>query len=460
MVGVVRVRRRNGRPASQACLVAAASAGAIVANRGIGGGIGSNGRADGRQGIRREGRPSRHLWLGNVPAESDKPEIERLFGRFGPLESVRVFPGKTFAFVNYLELQHAVAARMGLDGQCEPALSGEKRLIVRYQEELTLVSADSGRAGVNSRGSQAEDPLGFISAAFLVRVVHNDGYPPEPMLNLSNMLNPNNIYYNEELAARYVRMNAGQKAALWAHDVILRATVMEDVATAAAIINADTADGPGHPDTSVSAARLLALARRGNLAAVGPGGAAAGSGFWLPRARAADGPQYRALNSGEGGRDGRIAGGNGLFVVLPTQDALGFQQVANAASLLDLAGAAASVPLGLLEQYGLAPLAATATRPDDAAAVDLLEQQFIAVQQEALLQEHLMAVQQQAALQQEFVTLQQQQQQLMAVLAVAQQTPASLGLELGLVEAMAAIAPPPPQQQQDGLVPRRRELAI
>ena len=50
---------------------------------------------------------------------------------FGPLESVRVFPGKTFAFVNFLEAGDAIAAKAALDGQAAPAVTGTKPLAIR-----------------------------------------------------------------------------------------------------------------------------------------------------------------------------------------------------------------------------------------------------------------------------------------------------------------------------------------
>ena len=37
-------------------------------------------------------------------------------------------------------------------------------------------------------------------------------------MNLSNRLNPNNIHYDAELAARYKRMSKPEKEALWARD--------------------------------------------------------------------------------------------------------------------------------------------------------------------------------------------------------------------------------------------------
>ena len=39
-----------------------------------------------------------------------------------------------------------------------------------------------------------------------------------PAVNLSNRLNPNNIHYDRELAARYKRMSKPEKEALWSRD--------------------------------------------------------------------------------------------------------------------------------------------------------------------------------------------------------------------------------------------------
>ncbi|GIM16167.1 hypothetical protein Vretimale_18818, partial [Volvox reticuliferus] len=77
--------------------------------------------------------PSRHLWLGNILQNVDRQAVEVTFSRFGPLESTRIFLDKHFAFVNYLSLEHAVAARAALRGQTVPTLSGSRTLEIRFQ---------------------------------------------------------------------------------------------------------------------------------------------------------------------------------------------------------------------------------------------------------------------------------------------------------------------------------------
>lgn len=51
------------------------------------------------------------------------------------MESVRIFPGKTFAFVNFQQSQHAARAKEALDGEVVSAISAAKSLVVRFQRE-------------------------------------------------------------------------------------------------------------------------------------------------------------------------------------------------------------------------------------------------------------------------------------------------------------------------------------
>ncbi|MEW5309207.1 MAG: hypothetical protein WDW38_001110 [Sanguina aurantia] len=86
-----------------------------------------------------EGKPSRHLWLGNIPVKPNKAALEELFGFFGPLESVRVFPEKTFAFVNYISAVHAAAAKLQLDGLPAGSVTGGKQLVIRFQRDVLIL---------------------------------------------------------------------------------------------------------------------------------------------------------------------------------------------------------------------------------------------------------------------------------------------------------------------------------
>lgn len=80
-----------------------------------------------------EGRANRHLWLGNVlPTKVTRAGLEQVYSRYGPLESVRAFTGKTYAFINFMSTADAVAAKRDTAGTCIPGLSGNKPLIVKF----------------------------------------------------------------------------------------------------------------------------------------------------------------------------------------------------------------------------------------------------------------------------------------------------------------------------------------
>ena len=81
------------------------------------------------------GSSCRHLWLGNVCVRPSKTVLFSLFSRYGPVESVRVFPGKTYAFVNFYSGEHAFRAKEALDGKTLTAVTGTKPLVVRFQRE-------------------------------------------------------------------------------------------------------------------------------------------------------------------------------------------------------------------------------------------------------------------------------------------------------------------------------------
>lgn len=82
--------------------------------------------------------------------------MESLFSRFGPLESVRVFPGKTFAFVNFVHAAHAIAAKSLLDGAPSPHITGPKPLVIRFQKDTAgLPSAQAASKALEAAAARA-----------------------------------------------------------------------------------------------------------------------------------------------------------------------------------------------------------------------------------------------------------------------------------------------------------------
>ncbi|PRW60572.1 Flowering time control FPA isoform A [Chlorella sorokiniana] len=210
--------------------------------------------------------PSRHLWLGNITQKPTDEQVLEVFATFGKVDSVRVFPAKAYAFVNYADITAAVNAMRAVDGLAIPQLTGVKPLVMRYQQEsgsATSTPKPSGSASstpvsslvprVASEAALAAmglNPLvaGGSSAALasllagagagaagahaatapptIAGSMHGEGSGSDdggamPVPNLSNKLNPNNIHYDAELAERYKHMNRREKDLMWAADSLL-----------------------------------------------------------------------------------------------------------------------------------------------------------------------------------------------------------------------------------------------
>lgn len=70
-------------------------------------------------------QPSRHLLLGNISSRPNESALETVFGKFGPLDTVKVFPGKTYALVSFKDLAPAAEAMQCLDGHSLLSVSGQ-----------------------------------------------------------------------------------------------------------------------------------------------------------------------------------------------------------------------------------------------------------------------------------------------------------------------------------------------
>ncbi|KAL0076651.1 armadillo-type protein [Phycomyces blakesleeanus] len=72
------------------------------------------GRADAVSSEANVSRPTRALWLGNLPPDTTSGSLEQLFSTFGFVESVRVLSYKNCAFINFEKIDNAVAAKEAL----------------------------------------------------------------------------------------------------------------------------------------------------------------------------------------------------------------------------------------------------------------------------------------------------------------------------------------------------------
>ncbi|XP_047970125.1 flowering time control protein FPA isoform X1 [Salvia hispanica] len=60
--------------------------------------------------------PSRHLWVGNLPHNLTESDVAHHFLHFGELESIAFQPGRSYAFINYINEEDAYAAFKELQG--------------------------------------------------------------------------------------------------------------------------------------------------------------------------------------------------------------------------------------------------------------------------------------------------------------------------------------------------------
>ena len=61
--------------------------------------------------------PTRSLWLGNIPASTTTTSLVHIFQPFGTVESARVLTHKNCGFINYTTAEHAIQARIALNGK-------------------------------------------------------------------------------------------------------------------------------------------------------------------------------------------------------------------------------------------------------------------------------------------------------------------------------------------------------
>lgn len=68
------------------------------------------------RGGRSSAPPSRHLWVGNLSHTLTERMLSNHFRDFGELESVAFQPGRSYAFINFIDEGAAFAAFEGLQG--------------------------------------------------------------------------------------------------------------------------------------------------------------------------------------------------------------------------------------------------------------------------------------------------------------------------------------------------------
>jgi len=88
--------------------------------------------------------PSRALWLGNIPSSTTVSSLNVIFSNFGPIESTRVLTHKNCGFVNFENVESAVAAYTQLNGKEIFPGAGPVRLGFGKAPSATATPANNG----------------------------------------------------------------------------------------------------------------------------------------------------------------------------------------------------------------------------------------------------------------------------------------------------------------------------
>ncbi|KAH9301985.1 hypothetical protein KI387_013568 [Taxus chinensis] len=68
------------------------------------------------KGEEEETPPSQNLWVGNVSADTTESMLMETFAGFGDVDSISAYPHRNYAFVYFKNMEHAIAAKEGLQG--------------------------------------------------------------------------------------------------------------------------------------------------------------------------------------------------------------------------------------------------------------------------------------------------------------------------------------------------------
>ncbi|KAG4304080.1 hypothetical protein PORY_002444, partial [Pneumocystis oryctolagi] len=79
-------------------------------------------------------RPTRSLWIINLPLTASNSSLTALFSQFGTAESIWILADKKYCFVNYTRLESAIQAKSSLDGK--ELFSGNDPIRVEYIKTL------------------------------------------------------------------------------------------------------------------------------------------------------------------------------------------------------------------------------------------------------------------------------------------------------------------------------------
>ncbi|KAI9494590.1 hypothetical protein BDB00DRAFT_295592 [Zychaea mexicana] len=96
--------------------------------------------------------PSRALWLGNITPSLSISDLLQLFSCYGTVESARILSDKECAFVNFTNVESAVAARNDLETRLGSKLQGATVRVGYGKADVSQAMANTTEAGPNAQG--------------------------------------------------------------------------------------------------------------------------------------------------------------------------------------------------------------------------------------------------------------------------------------------------------------------
>ncbi|KAI8139180.1 armadillo-type protein [Fennellomyces sp. T-0311] len=108
--------------------------------------------------------PSRALWLGNITPSLSVADLVQLFSCYGTVESARILSDKECAFVNFTNVESAVAARNDLETRLGSKLQGATVRVGYGKADVSQAMANTTEAGPNAQGPTRALWVGNIPA--------------------------------------------------------------------------------------------------------------------------------------------------------------------------------------------------------------------------------------------------------------------------------------------------------
>ncbi|CDH54485.1 pumilio rrm domain-containing protein [Lichtheimia corymbifera JMRC:FSU:9682] len=108
--------------------------------------------------------PSRALWLGNITPSLSVADLMQIFSCYGHVESARILSDKECAFVNFTNVDSAVAAKNDLETRLDSKLQGATVRVGYGKADVTQAMANTTEAGPNAQGPTRALWVGNIPA--------------------------------------------------------------------------------------------------------------------------------------------------------------------------------------------------------------------------------------------------------------------------------------------------------